>query len=499
MSQQKRGRRSRRALSAIGIAALALFGAVAGGTAAHAAGDEEPPSVTQVANIDPEATGSITVHKYAETGSATTFNPNGSSSVPVSYTPLQGVEFTLYSVPGLSVLNQADWAKCNSLSYNATADTVSGSGFGPVTPVEVDSDTTSPTGAIEFSGGASGLPLGVYLVVEGDPGANAVTAKTAPFFVTIPLPNNSTWLYDVHVYPKNSVGSVTKTAERNGAIKVGDVVKWPVSAVIPQLAAGQSYTSFSISDSFDNRLSNLTVDSVKINSVGATYTTTGSSGQLMVVNPTLATVNANLGGTIEVVFSSTVASLGSDGVILNTAYLNLPGNVSVPSNIPFEKFGAIRIDKFQNGAQGPDASKPLNGASFALYATQGDADLALQGTVGTPVWAGTIASGGTVTTTGVYVGNSTDNVTSRTYYLVETQAPAGYVRTATVIPVTVVPSGTTAVTVQQVGNTQRTPVALPLTGSTGTAIFVAGGLGLILLAGGASLIAIRRRQGATEK
>lgn len=494
MSQHDWGRVTRRTLATIGVATLALFGAVAAGSTAHA---DDEPTTTQVANINPEAKGSITVHKFKEKGSEVKLNPDGSSST-VGYEPLQGVEFSLYTVPGLSVLNPDDWAKFNALSYNSGTGMVSGPGFGPVAPVLVASDTTNASGVVAF-GSPTPLNLGVYLIIEGDPGTNIITAHTAPFFVTVPLPHNNTWLYDVHVYPKNSVGAVTKTADQNSAHKVGDIIKWPVTATIPQLPAGQSYASFAIRDLFDARLDTLTVDSVTVGGNPATYTTTGSVGQLMIVNPNLTAINANQGGQVVVVFSTRVASLGPDGVIFNQAFMDLPGNVSVPSNKPFHKFGALRIDKFQNGAQGPDTSKPLNGASFALYLTQAEATAALAGTVGTPVWTGTITTDGTITTPGFYVGNSTDNVNMRTYYLVETQAPAGYTRTDTVIPVDIVPSGTTAVTIAQVGNTQRPPVELPLTGSTGTAVFVAGGLGLLLLAGGASIIAVRRRQGAAEK
>lgn len=495
MSQQDWGRLTRRTLATIGVATLALFGAIAAGSTAHA---DDEPTATQVANINPDAKGSITVHKFEEKGSSSEFNPDGSSST-AGYDPLEGVEFTLYSVPGLSVLNPDDWAKFNALSYDSGTGMVSGPGFGPVAPVSVASDTTDGNGQILFNAGGAGLALGVYLVIEGSTGDNNITVKTAPFFVTIPLPNDSTWLYDVHVYPKNSVGEVTKEADRNGAYKVGDIVKWNVTATIPQLPAGQSYESFAVRDTFDSRLDTLVVDSVQINGADVAYTTTGSAGQTLVVNPSLAVVNANQGSDVVVVFSTRVASLGEDGVIENTAFLDLPGEVSIPSNTPFTKFGAVRIDKFQNGPQGPDTSKPLNGASFALYATEAEAQAALGGTVGTPIWTGTITADGTITTVGLYVGNSTDNVNVRTYYLVETQAPAGYTRTEAVIPVDVVPSGTTAVTIKQVGNTQKPPVDLPLTGSTGTAMFVAGGLGLILLAGGASIIAIRRRQGAAEK
>jgi len=500
MNQQSRRHSATRILATIGAATMSIMGVSFASSAAFGADDDAPPAPV-VANIDPAQTGTITVHKYVELGSATQLNPAGPPPA-AGYTPLQGVQFTLYKVPGLSVTNAAQWPIFNTLSYNATTDMVSGTGFGPVAPTYVTDTTTDVNGMIAFTNEPGsptpGLDLGVYLVVEGTPGLNNITNKAAPFFVTLPLPNNNEWLYNVHVYPKNSIASVTKSVSTTG-LKVGDTVNWPVTALIPQLAAGQSYSSFSISDTFDGRLGNLAVASVTIDGVAATYTTTGSSGQLMMVNPNLAAVNAAQGKSIVVTFSSTVTSLGADGVIANTAYLNLPGEVRVPSDAPFVRYGTLRIDKFANGSEGIDQSKPLNGASFALYATSAEATAALAGTVGTPLWTGTISSGGTITTSGLYVGDSVNGETSHTYYLVETAAPAGYIRTGTVIPVSVQSSGDTAVSITQVGNTQRPPVGLPLTGSTGTAIFVAGGAGLLLLAGGIALAAARRRDDSVTK
>ena len=51
---------------------------------------------------------------------------------------------------------------------------------------------------------ATGLPLGLYLVVETKVPAN-VNTTVDPFFVSLPMTNDSGdyWFYDVDVYPKN--------------------------------------------------------------------------------------------------------------------------------------------------------------------------------------------------------------------------------------------------------------------------------------------------------
>ena len=64
--------------------------------------------------------------------------------------------------------------------------------------------------------------------------ANA-TSTTAPFLVTLPLSqNNGKWLYDVNVYPKNSVNDTTptKTVANPAAPVLGSTVDWTITAPI---------------------------------------------------------------------------------------------------------------------------------------------------------------------------------------------------------------------------------------------------------------------------
>ncbi len=57
---------------------------------------------------------------------------------------------------------------------------------------------------------ASGLPLGLYLLVETAVPEN-VTSTTDPFLVSLPMTNvdGASWNYDVTVYPKNNTGAPT--------------------------------------------------------------------------------------------------------------------------------------------------------------------------------------------------------------------------------------------------------------------------------------------------
>ncbi|WP_449283138.1 SpaH/EbpB family LPXTG-anchored major pilin [Leucobacter sp.] len=483
MRQQQRGRFGRRALAAIGVTALAVVGAITSASAASAV--DEPVSPTVVGNIDTGQARSLTVHKYEEQGSTSPLNPDGSETP--SGNALSGVEFTVAQVDGIDLTNPDDWAVVPSLQYSG----------GRVTD-GVDTYSVTAVGTQETVSGSttfSGLGIGVYLVTEGaDNGGNSIVSKAEPFFVTVPLPHDNEWLYDVHVYPKNSVGSIEKSVDSSDAVKLGDVVKWTVTAAIPQLAPGESLASFGVSDTFDSRLGGLGVDSVTINDVDVAYSTAGSSGQTLLVTPDLATVNANQGEYVVIVFTSTVQSIGN-GVIENQALVHLPGDVSLPSNKPATKWGAVTIEKY-DAEEG--AGQRLNGAKFALYQTQAEAEAALAGTVGTPVWTGETSGDGTATIDGLYVGDTTDGQTARDYYLVETQAPAGYQRHDAVIPVTVTPGSIAEATIVQVANTQVSPVQLPLTGSAGALVLSIAGLALLVAAAGTALIASRRKQATTR-
>lgn len=480
MSQQDRGRTARRALATIGAAALALLGAVAAGGAAHAD--------TLVGNINPEETGSITVHKFVQPEEPGDFNPDGSSST-AGFDPLSGVDFTLYQVPTdeIDLTTAEGWDIVDGLTVNAD---------GTITGYTTELVETKPTvsGVAEFTG----LEIAVYVVVEGtDHGSNNITSKAAPFIVTVPLPDNGTWLYDVHAYPKNSITAVEKTVDDSEAYELGDTVTWTVTAQIPQMAPDVDLTSFSVRDTFDDRLGNLAVDSVTLGGTlldPADYVV-GGTGQTLTVTPDLDLVNAAQGGEIVVVFSSTVESIdvaegdevNDPGVIVNTAFADIDGS-EFTSNPVDTRWGALKIVKHA----GQNQADRLNDAQFALFVNEEDADDALAGDTPAngPLWTGTVTTGGEILIPGLKEG---------TYYLVEMVPPPGYDRHEAVITVEVEAGSTADAEIAYVSNTQKPPVDLPLTGSTGTAIFIAGGLGLIGIAVGASLIAIRRRQTAIEK
>lgn len=155
--------------------------------------------------IDWTKKGSLTIHKYETDTAPTGVHDNGESTT--SGTPLNGVTFTLYKVEG------ADWLKdyYQGTSTSPAMPTVDeyfeddGSLKSSVTTSSTKIEVTTGTGtAGDGTAVASGLELGLYLVVETDK-PDAVKQAAEPFLVSIPMTSvdKTNWLYDVTVNPKN--------------------------------------------------------------------------------------------------------------------------------------------------------------------------------------------------------------------------------------------------------------------------------------------------------
>lgn len=179
-----------------------------------------------------ETEGSITIHKYEwndasrgpATGEAEDAGHLPSNAKGETPTPLAGATFTVYKVKNADELKDyydgkvvKDWP--TSWAGYAEKDSATG-GYklkDDVTLPKVGSKTTDASGVVQFGkvpgegGETEVLPLGLYLVLETET-PDSVKTACEPFFVSVPMTKVSTdtnsgltdWLYDVHVFPKNS-------------------------------------------------------------------------------------------------------------------------------------------------------------------------------------------------------------------------------------------------------------------------------------------------------
>lgn len=175
--------------------------------------------------IDTTKTGSITIHKYTE-GTATGTAASGkedASQVPAGAVPIKDVGFTIYKVQDAAKL--ANYYSTNPESLPAVSEYCTGSGKNVQLKAGVadnkvgDEVKTDVNGVAEFKN----LALGLYLVVETTSPA-IVTGPCDPFLISVPMTTDGDdWLYNVHVYPKNSTAvgglSLVKTGKAGAVLK----------------------------------------------------------------------------------------------------------------------------------------------------------------------------------------------------------------------------------------------------------------------------------------
>lgn len=453
-------RRFRAALATL-VAALVVPGLAVTATAA----------TTESGNIDPDETGRLTVTARARVA-------DGAEGVT-----LAGVEFTAQRVTQLN-------GKLVDLTTPAGWEAIEGITAADITP----SSAVLETPGVKKQTGTDGkavfenLALGLYYVTETGSLDN-VAAQTMPFLVTLPRPDANAaggWRYAVEAEPKSSTVSASKVADDTSAIKVGDRVRWTLTGSVPQAGtAGQPLTRYVITDTLDERLGYdaSTIPSIRTQPIdaglipGTDFTGGFNTGRTATIDFTasglakLATI-AGPAATLSVSVDTTVLSIG-DGTIENTATFEI-GEARLAAEDVTE-WGALTIYKHTAGEE----NRPLEGATFQAFLTAEDAANKTNPIFGTTTF--TTGSDGTVVLPGLRSGTKV--------YLVETEAPAGYVAAGTIDPI-VIQTGANRV---EIANARRGALPLPELGAAGMAI--AGVLGLGLMGGGAGLaVASKRRK-----
>ena len=208
---------------------------------------------------DPDRKGSITIHKYAMDSIPNPGTPASGLEIkeenanlgdlPEGATPLGGVSFKIEKV--------ADNTLPEQIAGNDTSKVVRDNSFEAKTITTANGENGTTKGVASINN----LPQGIYLVTELE---NAgVTKPVNPFLVSIPMAHPTeanSWLYDVHVYPKNVIvtgePSIDKdvTAENNkhDSANIGDKVTWIIKPSIPADIAGA--TRYVITDELDTKL-----------------------------------------------------------------------------------------------------------------------------------------------------------------------------------------------------------------------------------------------------
>ncbi|WP_165569220.1 SpaH/EbpB family LPXTG-anchored major pilin [Schaalia suimastitidis] len=533
--------RTRRVIAASGVLALGM-GLLIGGTA-----QATDPAF---GNIDPNAKGSIIVHKHQHqpTGQDVVVgSPNGTT--PITTPGVDGVTFTAYPV-NVDLKTTQGWDTLAKVAAGIPLDACTAGQLGQ----NVTANMNSGTPQITTNGGQatfSNLNVGAYLVCE-TAAPNNVVDKAAPFVVTIPFPDTTgqtatgKWVYDVHVYPKNAVQQApTKSVDAPNGYGLGSTVTFPVSVTLPQVAPKSYYKYFWVKDELDSRLSEPQVTSVKIGdtalSANADYQVATAGNALTVKLTAAGLIKAKEGQNknLVVTFSGKVTGTVTNGQITNIANVasdtkilsedpppNTPPTPEepptnppyVPTNKVVTGWGDVLVKKVDtnNDATG------LTGAQFKIYLGQaefGTCTKEKSTTVTAPVqvlvngqMTDTFTStNGTVHIPGLYIDKKIgvggadpvlDN-TTRCYVLEEVAPPVGYVlpQGTDALTAITVKLGTTEVATPDatIKNTKQSVPQLPMTGANGQVLMIVIGSALVLFAVGSALVSRRRAARKTDQ
>ncbi|GAB2464515.1 SpaH/EbpB family LPXTG-anchored major pilin [Xylanimonas ulmi] len=475
-------------------AVVALAGALALASGAGAAHAADPSPV-----IDPAAKGSITIHKFDH---PTTALPHDGTEVTTGlegFSPINDVEFTVQQVLGengaYDLTTNAGWTALESL----TPEIAKNGPFGSSTTITTGTD-------VDGVAVAGNLPVGVYLVTETKPPVGA--APVAPFLVTVPIMNPTTksaWLYDVHVYPKNSIVGATKTVDDEPTTLFHNVV-WTILADIPDTPVVDDSVvidGYKIVDPLDSRLT-YTSTAVSLTAgpalTGADYTVSFDSAHntvtVLFTEKGREALAANHDAQVKVEITT---KANTTAEIPNTAivYPNLPsfsiepGQPGGPTKTPpvETKWGSVSIHKVVK-----ESKQNLSGATFGLYLNETDA---LKADAQKAVKIGTTGADGMLRFEGLRYSDFADGkdvvegeAGYQAYWIAELQAPAGYEPLTKPIKVIVGAPGTAPATYTVENAPRQNVIHLPLTGGSGAAMLTVAGA---LVVAGTLLIASRRR------
>lgn len=256
------------ALSLCAMPAMAAEGGTTAGT----------PLADGMPVWDTTQKGSITIHKFEYNPSSGATSQQGTGAegeaAPSGAKPLGGVTFGIYKVQneewlkayygGQAAATGQDFSNIDASNYYSTNSTT---GAITVNGSKIDTVTTATSGTDIGVAKKDGLALGLYLVVETS-APDKVTSPAAPFLVSVPMTriadttttNKLTdWIYDVHVYPKNSTTYGQVTIEKKGYTGGGSAVALEGVQFKLQKQNGADWTDITANDS-NGSTYNLTTD-----------------------------------------------------------------------------------------------------------------------------------------------------------------------------------------------------------------------------------------------
>lgn len=220
----------KRFLTGVLSAVMALSVCALPAAAAEGEGNDAAATApkTSTSTIDTDKKGSITIHKYLVDGEVNGGSSNYGEKLTEAPTAeaAKDVGFSIYQVMNAEELvayyNGKDNTEPKASDYTIDAADKTKVKKGSTEYVMTGNEQkTDATGVTTFNQ----LEVGLYLVVETTKPA-AVTEAVKPFLVSVPMTkvgadgkaDPTQWLYDIHVYPKNSTQTGTIYLKKQGRV-----------------------------------------------------------------------------------------------------------------------------------------------------------------------------------------------------------------------------------------------------------------------------------------
>lgn len=373
-----------------------------------------------------------------------------------------------------------------STTYNVTTtDAFSAPDFAAALKAAVSGKTGTALNVADGKATATGLDLGYYFV-------NSTSSALANLTTTTP---------SVTIHDKNDM-PFEKTDDTTSA-DVGKTVNYTITGKVPDYTGFTTYT-YLITDTMSEGLTfkkdvKVTVGSTDVTSACTVTDNVDSNANKFTVS--IPVKSYNIGAPIVVTYSAVVNEKAIAKIEKNHAvltYSNNPTTGETQDSQPQEETvysSKIVIDKYETDNE----STKLAGAKFVLY-KEVTAEGATEATKMYYKWNDTDKKvewdadkdQATSKTTDDKGATSFDGLANGTYYLLETEAPAGYNLLTDPVGVTVNGANATTENLSVTAKVENnTGALLPSTGGMGTTIFYV--LGSILVIGAEVLLVTKKR------
>lgn len=470
-------------------------------------------------------------------------------------TPVPGAEFTVKKVTqidgkDIDLTKYADWVK--------VANKIDGLNKGTATVAT--EDVTNGTKDTDAKGVAKfDLGIGLYQVTESNPPKGFSAAESKPFYMTIPRiekdkDGNVVYNYAPYADPKNKdlSNSVKKTADTSKTVGAGDKISYTISADLDKMKekpeagkttadlADTDFNGYSVVDLAPaNYFTTYDASVVKKVQLGTgdkpaegvdplpttdytvsgpedfTDTTDNTTRKKITISFTDAgkaalakAANDNAGKVVKVFVTLEFTLAGSD-VLGNNTVINKGGLIpshegKTPDVVEGKKYKEVKFSKFKIKKVSSTDQSALEGGKFVIFANKTDAQACVtelnkaNGDVANKCGEKSPRSafGEKASAKGTGLTEEYSVKRDEDFYIVETAAPAGYIRNPDVVT-TKATDGDVTYTFQNLPTKDKGFwFNLPKTGAAGVIIFAVIGMCFV---GSGFFVYMRRRKKEEEQ